>query len=283
MRPNLDPVHSALAVVALSGVPARADLTGFDSYGNLQYSQTTNNTQPMGTPLAFYASRLFYDTAGDITSGTGTSGGNALIYTPQAGNFALAQTDYITPDQLNSYLTPNSNLAFNITGGNLAGLSGSSPAYGPTLFPSAVPYLTGDSYNQLQGLNVAQDATITFNGYTPVAGANESDIFITITNATTGAVAFSAIFTDPSTMSAFLAANTLDAGTTYNLEVDYSSRLNSTGTFDGNDTPFTAGYDVRTEISFTTAVPEPSSLILTSLGVVSGVLVARRRRIRPSA
>lgn len=76
----------ALAVVALSGVPARADLTGFDSYGNLQYSQTTNNTQPMGTPLAFYASRLFYDTAGDITSGTGTSGGKTRLSTlPRRG------------------------------------------------------------------------------------------------------------------------------------------------------------------------------------------------------
>jgi PEP-CTERM motif len=147
-----------------------------------------------------------------------------------------------------------------------------------------VPFLTGNSYNSLQGLNASLADTITFNGFSPVAGANESGIFITITKISDNSVALSTDELTNSTTSLNIPANTLAAGTTYNLEVDYSSRLDSTSI---GGVPFTAGYDVRTEISFTTAapaaVPEPASLALMAIGVASAVLVARRRRIRPSA
>lgn len=277
----------APAIVAISGTAALADLTNFDSFGNQEYFQTANNTAPSGAPMDFYASRLFYDTTGDVTSATGTSANSSQFsYTPQSGNYALAQTGFLTPSQLNDYLASGGSLNFNVTGGNLASESGSSPTYGSPLFPTAVPYLTGNSYNMLQGLDSTQSVTLTINGFNAVAGANESDVFITITNSTTNAVAYSTEFINqPGTTSFSIDPNTLAAGTMYNLEVDYSSRLNGTGTFNGNDLPFTAGYDNRTEIGFFTvgSVPEPSSLALTALGVASALLAARRRRTRASA
>ena len=59
-----------LTALALPAPEARAGLTQFDSFGNMQYNQTANNTVPTGTPLNFFASRLFYNTAGDMTSQT---------------------------------------------------------------------------------------------------------------------------------------------------------------------------------------------------------------------
>jgi hypothetical protein len=116
----------ALATVALSGEPARAGLTNFDSFGNMQYTQTANNTQPTGTPLFFYASRLFYTNPGDVTAAVGQSGSQPQFnYTPQAGNFALFETPFITQNLLNSYLMMGTPFGFTITGGNLTGLNDS--------------------------------------------------------------------------------------------------------------------------------------------------------------
>jgi hypothetical protein len=273
-----------LTALALPAPEARAGLTQFDSFGNMQYNQTANNTVPTGTPLNFFASRLFYNTAGDITAASGTSGSlPTFSYTNQPGQgYALFQTGFISSAQLAAYQAPMTNLTFAITGGNLSGENGNSPAYSQPLYTSAVPYLTGNSYNSLQGLNAAQADTITFNGFSAVAGANESDIFVTITNTSNNSVVYSTGLTNTTT-SLDIPANKLAAGTTYNLEIDYSSRLNGTGSFNGTDTPFTAGYDVRTEIRFATAVPEPASLALTAIGVASALLVARRRRAKPSA
>jgi hypothetical protein len=284
----LAPLLLTALALALPVPEARADLTNFDSFGNMEYTQTANNTVPTGPPLDFFASRLFYSTAGDITAANGTSGTQpSFSYTNQAGQgYALFQTGFISAAQLAAYQQPSENLTFSITGGNLVGLSGISPNYGSPLYTSAVPYLTGNSYHSLQGLNASQSDSITFNGFSAVAGSNESDIFITITNTSNNSVAYSTELTNTTT-SLTLLANTLAASTTYNLEVDYSSRLNGTGSFNGTNTPFTAGYDVRTEIGFTTAapsvVPEPASLALTAIGVASALLVARRRRAKPSA
>ena len=274
------------AIVAFShGLTAHADLTNFDAFGNMEYTQTANNTVPTGPPLNFFASRLFYNTSGDVTSGFYENVGSQLSsnYSPQAGNYALAQTGFITPAQLSSYLAMGSIDVF-VTGGNLNGQTGTAALPSP-LFTSAVPYLTGNSYNQLQGLNAATADTVTFNNFAAVTGSNESDIFVTITRVSDNSVAYQSGLLSNAASSISLAANTLAAGTAYNLEVDFSSRLNGTGSFHGVDTPFVAGYDTRTEIGFTTAgvVPEPSSLVLACMGLGSaGLIAARRRRARAS-
>ena len=253
----------AVAVVAIS-IPAstHAAVTKFDAFGYMQYTQSANNTAPAGSPADYFIARLFY-AAGDVTAANATSGNQpAFNYTPEPGNFALFQTVFIPPSTLAGYQAPGTSITAQVTAGNFAGTTGSH-TFGPTLYSAQVPYLTGNSYNQLQGLNAAQSETLTFNGFSAVAGSNESDEFLTLSK-TDGTVVFSAGFLSNTTTSKVIPANTLAAGTTYTLDIDYSSRVNSTITAFGGSSFFTASYDTRTQIGFTTAVPEPASLAFVS-------------------
>ena len=269
-----------IAILAVSAAPsAQAGITNFDAFGNQLYNQTSS-AQPVTPFGAFFASRIMYNTAGDVTAANGMSASQFFTYANQPGNFALAQTTLITPAQLATYLTPGSAFSANVTAGNLAGQSVSRTL--AALSPSAVPFLTGTSYAQLQGLNASQADTITFNGFTPVNGANESDVFLTISRVSDGAVAYTAGFLLSTTTSVFVSAGTLAANTAYNLELDYSSRIN-TSNAGFNGATFTQGFDQRTEVAFTTApVPEPSSLALTAIGAVALGLALRRRQRGPA-
>jgi hypothetical protein len=276
----------AACALALPAAPARAGITGLDAFGNIEYNQTSAAapTTPFGS---FFASRINYSASTDITSASGFTGGgvNPLTYAFQPGTAFtfIASTPFITLAQLNTYNTPGTQLSVTTNGG--LGAQNAIVTFGLTLYPSAIPALTSSSYNLLQGLNASNAATLNFNNFTAAAGSTSAFTFVTITNVSTGAVAFSQSFLSPSTASAFLAANTLAANTSYNLEIDFSNRAASTianGSSGFVGQTFTAGYDQRTEIAFTTAaqavVPEPSSLALTGLGAASAALALRARR-----
>lgn len=281
----LAPLLLTAPVLALAAPAARGDtITSFGFSGFVQYNQTANNTQ--GTnPTAFFSSYINYSNAGDITAATGTSGAVAtgqasFTYSP-SGFSAIYQSGYITPAQLSDYMKQGTNFTANVSSGTLAGQS-ASVVYGSTLFPSAVPYLTGNSYNSLQGLNASLALTLTFNGFTAAAGASSSQVDLVIYNPATDAVLYSESFS-PGTTSALLAANALKAGTTYDLLLDYGNIV-STSNVGFAGATFNADYDNRDFLSFTTAasVPEPASLTLMAIGGAS-IVVARRRRSNPSA
>ena len=279
---------TALALILALALPtprADAGITGFNIFGNLESTQTSD-AAPTGTPQAFFNSQITSNNATDLTSATGSSGTSSTYSLAlQPDHSALYQTGFITPTQLNTYLTPlGSKANFNITGGTLAGQSASLFIPSPLFAPFA-PYLTLGSYDQIQNFNIAAIDTIHFSNFLTVAGATESDIFITITRTSDDSVAYSTELSHTAT-SFNLPANALAAGTSYNLEIDFSSRLVATNAGFGGAT-FTAGYDQRTEIAFattaSTAVPEPGSLGLTAIGAASGLLLARGRRPRPRA
>jgi hypothetical protein len=287
LRRLLTALLLAACALALPAAPARAGITGLDGFGNILYNQTS--AAPPTTPSFFFGSRIDYSNATDITSASGNAGPNAQTYAFQPGtNFIfIAQTPFITQAQLNTYNGPGTPLTVNTSGG--LGNQTATVVFGPTLYSSAIPALTSSSYNLLQGLNASTAATLNFNSFTVPSGATSAFTFVTITNVSTGAVAFSQSFLSNTTTSVSLAANTLAANTSYNLEIDFSNRAASTITngssgFVGQT--FTAGYDVRTEIAFTTAspitVPEPASLALIGIGLASAALTVRGRRSKPS-
>jgi hypothetical protein len=87
-----------------------------------------------------------------------------------------------------------------------------------------------------------------------------------------------AIFTSgglPNTAtSATIPAGTLEPGTEYTAELDFTDRLLGTDTV--NDVPTLQGSDVRTDVSFITATPEPASCGILATGMC--LLLRRRSR-----
>jgi hypothetical protein len=275
-------------VLALTAQAARADtISSFAFEGVVQYGQTADNA-PGTNPTAFFATDINPSNAGDITAAAGTSGatatGQASFNYVSSGVSANYQSGYITPAALSDYMKQGTSFVANVTGGTLAGQR-ASVAYGPTLFPSAVPYLTGNTYSALQGLNASQGLTLTFNGFTAAAGASFSLSNLYIYNPATGMAYYDENLL-PGATSVLLAANTLAAGTTYDLILDYDNTVSTSNAGFGGAT-FMTVYDNRDFLSFTTAttaasIPEPASLSLMAIGAAS-ILVVRRRRSNPSA
>jgi hypothetical protein len=158
---------------------------------------------------------------------------------------------------------------------------------GQISYPSATPLFT--NYAAMQNVNTAQSFTFTFSGFNVVTGLTEQDLFLDVYNAETNAEVFSDDFLSPTTTGVTLAANTLQAGTSYYVVLDYSNRLDTGdfgfGDLNGNDgypspTPY-VGLDLNTTAYFTTeslAVPEPGTVPMFLAG--AGLLVLGRRFLR---
>ncbi len=273
-----------IATLVLSGT-ARADVTFYDVFLNNEYLQTSN-AQPSTAAGFFATATLSYSTAGDVANAQVATGGtpspDTLTSTP--GNNFNYEASFASLAGMNTAFPLGNPYTFQISGGTLGTQSASlnTPA---TALDSAIPFLTGSSYSNLQGLNPTSADTIGINGFSPVVGATDSFVFLTVTRQSDNAVVFQQSFLAASTTSVLLAANTLAASTAYNVDLDYSSRVSTADAGFGTGTSILA-FEQRTEVSFTTgSVPEPSSLGLTVVGAAMGlaVMVFQRRRSKASA
>jgi hypothetical protein len=269
-----------IANLVLAGGTAQASVTFYDVFTNNEYSQSSN-AQPSTAAAFFATATLSYTTAGDVVNAQVVNGGSTspLTLTSGPGNNFNYAASFPTQAAMNAAFPLGNPYTFQISGGNLGTQSSALNTPGTALF-SAIPFLTGSSYSQLQGLNPALPDTIGINGFTPLAGTTDSSAFFTITRQSDNAVVFQQSFLSPSTTSIFVAANTLAAGSAYNIDLDYSSRITTTNAGFGNASSI-IGFEQRTEIGFTTAaasvVPEPSSLALALLGVGVALVFQRRR------
>jgi hypothetical protein len=273
-----------IATLAQEGRLAHAGVTFYDVFTNNLYSQTSNVAP--STALSFFATAsLSCSTAGDVGNVQVLTGGSTspLTLTPAPGNNCNYVASFPSQAAMNAAFPLGNPYTFQISGGTLGTQSASLNTPGAALY-SAIPFLTGSTYSQLQGLNAALSDTIGINGFVPVAGTTDSFSFLTITRQSDNAVVFQQSFLSPATTSIIVPANTLAAGTAYNIDLDYSSRITTPNAGFGTGTSLIA-FEQRTEIGFTTApaVSEPSSLALTGVGIPAAVLVLRRRRSKPSA
>ena len=117
---------------------------------------------------------------------------------------------------------------------------------------------------------------VSFNAFTANPNVSKGYTYFTIFNPITIAAVFSSGDLPASTTSLVIPANTLQPNTSYGLEFDFSDRLS--GTDSVNDVPTLQGFDVRTDIDFTTAVPEPLSA--AALGAVTCICLLRRQTSR---
>jgi hypothetical protein len=140
-----------------------------------------------------------------------------------------------------------------------------------------MPYLTGNGWSSLQGMNASAPLTLHLNPFiTDPAAAADSFVFFTVYDYNTSQFVVDDGFLPPSTTDVMLAANQLAAGHLFAYEVIYSSRVfvpSPGANFDAQ-----IGFELRTQGTFATAVPEPANaaLLLAGLGAI-GVVLARRR------
>jgi hypothetical protein len=154
------------------------------------------------------------------------TGGSAspLTLTSSPGNNFNYSASFASQAAMDAAFPLGIPYTFQISGGTLGTESASLNTPGAAL-NSAIPFLAGSSYSQLQGLNAALSDTVGINGFSPVAGTTESFAFFTITRQSDNAVVFQQGFLSPGTTSIFVAANTLAASTAYKIDLDYSSRI----------------------------------------------------------
>jgi hypothetical protein len=267
-----------IATLAQGGRPSRADVTNYNAFKNNEYSQTSN-AQP-STAVGFFATAaLSYSTAGDVANVQVATGGSTspLTLSSTPGNNFNYGASFSSQAAMNAAFPSGNPYTFQISGGTLGTQSATLNTPSTDLF-SSIPFLTGTNYSQLQGLDSTLSHTIGINGFTPVTGTTDSFIFMTITRQSDNAVVFQQSFLSASTTSINVAANTFAAGTAYNIDLDYSSRITTANAGFGTSSSLIS-FEQRTEIGFTTAaVPEPSSVVLTGVGAASAILVLRRRR-----
>jgi hypothetical protein len=255
-------------IVSAAATPAFAvdQIIGY-VYNNNSYTQTSNSapTTPFGY---FFSIGAFFATPGDYSSATATYPGPA---SPQSLPYASStEFNYSSP-----YFSSSADLqaaypfgTYSITATGPAGTSSSTIEYNNNYFTTAIPYI--QNYSSLNGLNTRQGFTVLYPSFTPDPAVTEGFTFFTIYDATTGVAVYSDEFQSPNSTSAFIAANTLSPGVTYDFELDYSDRLNGPN--------YVQGFDVRTDGSFSTAaVPEPSTWALMLLGVAALGCASRRQ------
>jgi hypothetical protein len=247
--------------------PASAAVTYYRWFKTATYEQTSI-AQPLA-PHYFGAVDVLFSDPLDLTGGTvtSTSSLSPMHLSKSTPTYFNYEMNFTFLAGLDVNFPNSSSYTYNIFGGQLGSQTASLTPPANDLFPAAVPFITGTGYSQIQGMNVGVPLTLTWSGYTPAAGTNTPLIFLSITRVSDGHVQFQTQG-DNTLTSALIPANTLAAGTAYDLDLVYDNRIDTSHAgFGGASSE--VGFDNRTDITFTTAaVPEPSSVVLVSWAVL---------------
>ena len=274
-------VTAPVFLCALLTPALHADLTSINFFTNAFWDQTSASA-PTGPPSGF-----FFDlgateqNAGDFSDVAVTYPGPGspqdLTYNPTSLSFGFGSPG-ISPASAYLAAYPFGSYTFNATGGSAGPQTETLSRTPGNYFASAIPALSAATYNGLQGYQPNLGLAIAFDSFIPgIDATSGGSPFFTIWNAGTGNIAFSAALPYGDT-SVNLPGGTLQPGTAYNWELDFSDRIYG----QTNDGVFTTeGFDLRTDGTFMTGsnTPEPGFIVplVFGLGAVLGAAILRRR------
>src|SRR5580698_8231601 len=244
---------TALAVVVLASPSARADISFLNAFDVLSYQQTGNGNS-LSLNGAFYSVQLTASTPGEYSSVTMTyPGPSSSQNLPEvAGGSYFFQTGFFANQAALAAAYPFGLYSFTANG---SPTNTASYNYTSSDYPQSLPYLTGNDYSNLQGMNPSKAFTLDLNAFITGSQANFSYIFVTVTDLTKNTVAFTEGFLSPGTTSVVIPAHTLTPGDHFDYQIDYSNRdnISSTGSINGAQ----LGFDIRTDGTFTAGTATP--------------------------
>jgi PEP-CTERM motif len=263
---------------------AVAQVTDFTIFRSGEYEQTGATT--VGSLYYYFASTADTNPASGYTGASlvtptdvfGMSGpdanGNFSYSSPQFPSSTVLNDNYPAGTYTLEATNPSTTFSVDLT-------------YDGTDNYAPPPTLTPASYDGLAGLNPSAGYTFSFGAFTPPEGTL-GIIFITLTNLTTNTVVYSNATEDLTTTSFYVPGSDLAPGDSYVEELVFSTRDEVT------DPPCTGptgqcpalgeiGWDSRTEVFFTTSVPEPSTWAMVLVGFGGLGYAAFRRRSRSGA
>jgi hypothetical protein len=286
-------VTIAAAALAIFAASSSAGINFYRVGKRISYAQTSDS-QPTTSTSIDGGVDLFASDPADLTSARVFSTKPSVL--SPASPFHLTQFSpghwgtgqlYLSVEAMDTNLPPGDTFGFLIEGGLLNSRLALLPLPAANLFPADVPYFTNNAYSTLNGMEVTSPFTITWNGFTPEPGSNDSPIFLNIYPAAGGPSVIGAVVSHSQT-SFLIPANTFSPATQYRAELAYSSRLN---VFDAGfiDADSGATFDLVTQLHFKKdaagfarlpAVPEPNGAALV-LALCGAWAFARRRSARP--
>jgi len=265
---------AVLVSLSLLATDAHAAITFYSLFVSNGYEQTSN-AQPT-IPLSYSGDvSIDFNNAGDLTAANVTSPSPLSPMTLNLGTLTagFGQT-YASAAQRDTNFPPSAEYQFNISGGILGSQSASLSRPGTDAFAPDVPYFTGTTYDDLQGVDATTTIILPFTGYAAPLGVNDPLIFIGITRVSDGALVYGD--SGPNTLTSFtVPVGTLQPNTDYDVNLVYSSRISIGQAGFGTATSQMA-FDLRTDLFFTTGVPEPSTIALAALASLA-ILSYRRR------
>lgn len=263
---------AALGVLIACGSPASAQLVKAGTFKNLTYEQTGPSTVTANG--GFFNAQAFFTSPGDFATATLTYPGpgspeSLPMDTPTS--FGIGPSFASQADMDAAY--PFGTYTFDLMGGTF-GPTTVSVDYMADAYTGDVPRLAAASFSALQGLSTALSSfTLNFNSFTPSPLATSAFTFFTIFGSSQ-----SCGFLAPSSTSCTIDPQALAPGATYGWELDFSDRVES----DVNGVLTYTDFDVRTDGSFTTAVPEASTWAMLLVGF-AGLGYAGRRAVQACA
>ena len=249
--------------------PLRAGLTDVDIFKNFVYIQTSG-AAPSVSIGTFLSLREFFANPGDFDTGSVTypGAGSPQSLSLDAPNKLLTfQTGFLPDQAAMDAAYPFGTYQFTATNSGTSGSQTAEIPYTTDAYANIPAFTSATMTELLAGVYAGGPITLNFNANTPSADASVGITFLSIFGSS-----FSNSYST-STTSVTIPAGTLVPGTTYTAELDFSDRVSGSNA----GVPTAIGFDVRTEVTFTTLAPEPGSLALGALGVTALVLALRRR------
>lgn len=236
---------------------AQADVTSYAVFKVANFHQVDTN-QPAGldTPNAYYVGAQLFSTNGaeETTNAQMEVDPTGVTYPMPGSPVPLAffyNSSYYPDDASMTADFPGGEYDFSINDG-----TETAPLYEPAteLFTSATPYFTGDTWSRLQHVNAARPLRLCWNQFVPAPGTDVAWIFVRILDPDFN-YAYTTNFIAPDVTNICIPADTLAAGTPYQIQLLFSDRAANAGSGFNSDALATVGFDCLTYTSLITIPP----------------------------